>query len=167
MCWQRVVHDWATKHTCTQNENSGQYFHYFHYNLSEPQTLGSLILKQKTRLSPMDSFISSNKTHSVHCQKRGSLFLSVFRKSKIWRQVENTVEKRRGRKREKWAQQHCLFLHWLRTALFPPAPHFFGMHLLYNTVLVSTIQQSESAVCIHISPLFWISCLFRSPQSAE
>ena len=46
-------------------------------------------------------------------------------------------------------------------------PIFFGMHLVYNVVLVSTIQQSESAVCIHISPLFWIYCLYRSPQSAE
>ena len=34
-------------------------------------------------------------------------------------------------------------------------------------MLVSAIQQSESAVCIHISPLFWISFSFRLPQSPE
>ena len=30
---------------------------------------------------------------------------------------------------------------------------FFGLQLLYNVVLVSAKQQSESAVCLHISPL--------------
>ena len=31
-------------------------------------------------------------------------------------------------------------------------------------MLVSAVQQSESATCIHISPLFWISFPFMSPQ---
>ena len=31
---------------------------------------------------------------------------------------------------------------------------FIGVELLYNIVLVSTVQQSESAIRIHISPLF-------------
>ena len=44
---------------------------------------------------------------------------------------------------------------------------FFGVELLYNIVLVSTVQQSESAIYIHISPLFWISFAFRSPESTE
>ena len=39
--------------------------------------------------------------------------------------------------------------------------------MLYNGVLVSAVQQSESAIRIHISPLFWISFPFRSPQSTE
>ena len=30
-----------------------------------------------------------------------------------------------------------------------------------------TVQPSKSAICIHISPLFWISFLFRSLQSKE
>ena len=34
-------------------------------------------------------------------------------------------------------------------------------------LLVSTVQQSESAIRIHISPLFQISFPFRSPQSTE
>ena len=34
-------------------------------------------------------------------------------------------------------------------------------------MLISTVQQSESAICIYISPLFWISFSFRSPQSPE
>ena len=32
-------------------------------------------------------------------------------------------------------------------------------------MLVSTVQQSESAVCIHVAPLFWFSFPFKSPQS--
>ena len=37
--------------------------------------------------------------------------------------------------------------------------------MLYCAVLVSTVQQSEST--IHISPLFWISFPFRSPQTIK
>ena len=44
---------------------------------------------------------------------------------------------------------------------------FIGVYLLYNVVLVSTVQQSESAIRIHVSNLFWISFPFRSPQSTE
>ena len=44
---------------------------------------------------------------------------------------------------------------------------FTEVWLLYNVVLVSAVQQSESAIRIHISPLFWISFPFRSPQSTE
>ena len=36
----------------------------------------------------------------------------------------------------------------------------------YNVVLVSTVQ-SESTVGTRVSPLFWISLPFRSPQSTE
>ena len=42
-----------------------------------------------------------------------------------------------------------------------------GVQLLYNVVLVSAVQHSESAICTHISSLFWISIPFRSPQSTE
>jgi len=34
-------------------------------------------------------------------------------------------------------------------------------------MLVSTVQQSESILPIHISPLFWISFPFRLPQSRQ
>ena len=34
-------------------------------------------------------------------------------------------------------------------------------------MLISTLQQSESAIHIHISPPFWISVPFRSQQSTE
>lgn len=33
--------------------------------------------------------------------------------------------------------------------------------------LNSSVQQSESDICIHIFPLFWISFSFRSPQNTE
>ena len=44
---------------------------------------------------------------------------------------------------------------------------FTGVQLLFNVVLISAVQQSESAIHIHISPLFWISSPFRSAQSTE
>ena len=44
---------------------------------------------------------------------------------------------------------------------------FIGVQLLHNVVLVSSVQQSESAICIHISLPFWISFPFRSPKSTE
>ena len=45
--------------------------------------------------------------------------------------------------------------------------NFIRVQLLYSVVLVSAVQQSESAILIHVSPLFWISFPFRSPQSTE
>ena len=39
--------------------------------------------------------------------------------------------------------------------------------MLDNVVLVSSVQQSESAIRIHIFPLFWVSFPFRSPQNTE
>ena len=47
--------------------------------------------------------------------------------------------------------------------------HFFliGVYLLHNVVLVYAVQQSESAIPVRRSPLFWISFPFRSPQSPE
>ena len=44
---------------------------------------------------------------------------------------------------------------------------FFGVNLLYSVVFVSALQQSESVVCVHISPLFGISSPFRSPKRTE
>ena len=44
---------------------------------------------------------------------------------------------------------------------------FIGVELLYNVVLFYAVQWSESDIHIHISPLFWISFPFRSPQSTE
>ena len=38
--------------------------------------------------------------------------------------------------------------------------------MLYSIVLVSTVQQSESAITIFIFTLFWISFPFRSPRVA-
>ena len=43
---------------------------------------------------------------------------------------------------------------------------FIRVYLLYNVVLVSSVEQSESAMCIHVT-LFWISFSFRLPQSIE
>ena len=39
---------------------------------------------------------------------------------------------------------------------------FIGVYLLYSVILVSTTQQSESAIHIHLSLLFWISFPFCS-----
>ena len=35
--------------------------------------------------------------------------------------------------------------------------YLIGIYLLYNVVLVSAVQRSESAICIHISPPSWTS----------
>ena len=53
---------------------------------------------------------------------------------------------------------------------FPSSPFYFflifknfiGVLLLYGVVLVSAVQQSESAIRIHIPLLLWISFPFRS-----
>ena len=42
-----------------------------------------------------------------------------------------------------------------------------GVKLLYNAVLVCTVEQSEPVMCTHICPFFWISFPFKSPQSNE
>ena len=53
---------------------------------------------------------------------------------------------------------------WSRNILFVFIG-FIGVELLYHVVLVSAVQQSESARCTHIYCLFWISFPVRSPQS--
>ena len=45
--------------------------------------------------------------------------------------------------------------------------YFIGVYLLYTAMSVSAIQQKESAINIHKSPLFLISFPFRSPQSTK
>ena len=42
-----------------------------------------------------------------------------------------------------------------------------GVQLPCHVVFISATQHSESAVCIHTSPLYWISVPFRSPRSIE
>ena len=44
---------------------------------------------------------------------------------------------------------------------------FIRVLLHYSFVLVSTVQLSETAILIHMSPLFWIPFPFRSQQSTE
>ena len=39
--------------------------------------------------------------------------------------------------------------------------------MLYNVVLVSAVQQSESVIHMHVSLLPWVSIPSRSPQSIE
>ena len=40
------------------------------------------------------------------------------------------------------------------------------MQLLYNIVFISTAQQRESAICLHLSPLFFF-LPFRASESTE
>ena len=42
-----------------------------------------------------------------------------------------------------------------------------GVSLLYNVVLISTVQQSESAMRVHIFPPVCISFPFKASQSTE
>ena len=63
----------------------------------------------------------------------------------------------------------CLHLLDLLTVLCAKLPVFvlifIGVKWLYTVMLASTIRQSESAVCVYTSPVFWISFPFRSPLS--
>ena len=52
-------------------------------------------------------------------------------------------------------------------SLFSKKLIFIEVWLLYDIALVLTLQQSEPAIPIHISPLFWTSFPFRSPQGTE
>jgi len=58
-----------------------------------------------------------------------------------------------------------LFLPYINMHL----PRVNQLLLAYScfAMLVSTVQQSESILPIHISPLFWISFPFRLPQSRQ
>ena len=40
---------------------------------------------------------------------------------------------------------------------------FIGVQLLYNVVLVSVVQWSDSTICVHISPPSWTSLPFPTP----
>ena len=55
--------------------------------------------------------------------------------------------------------------YWAHRVFFPLI--FIGVGLLYNVVSVFAVQQSESAIHTHISPLFWTSFPFRSPKITE
>ena len=41
------------------------------------------------------------------------------------------------------------------------------LSLLYDVALVPAVQCRESAICLHLSPLFGVSFPLRSPQSIE
>ena len=57
---------------------------------------------------------------------------------------------------------------WSLTSAFTPLKKKkIGVLLLYIVVSVAAVLQGETAVCINISPLRWISFQFRSPQSTE
>ena len=42
-----------------------------------------------------------------------------------------------------------------------------GMYLLYSAVFFSAVWQNESAICIPVSPLLWISFQLGSPHSIK
>ena len=69
---------------------------------------------------------------------------------------------------------------WSPAILSPPGPgslislitlslqkNFIGVQLIYNVVLVSSIQQNDSVTHIHVSTLFKIIFPYRSLQSIE
>ena len=55
----------------------------------------------------------------------------------------------------------------LGTGYYPWGRKELGTTERLHFTFTSTVQQSESAMCIPISPRFWISFLFGSPQSTE
>lgn len=87
--------------------------------------------------------------------------------------VKNSWSLWNPRESRTWLFSFLFFCHWLiNFILFLKSlnfyfKQFFGVWLLYNVALDSAGHQSESAVCFHVSPLFWISFPLRSPQSIE
>ena len=80
----------------------------------------------------------------------------------------------------RWSQMffisRCAFLIWWRNpnkhTLIPEKQNFYlknfsGAWLIYNVVLVSSVQKSESVTCKHVSNLSWILFPFRSLWSIE
>ena len=66
-----------------------------------------------------------------------------------------------------WIKINCMFIfHDVQTDSFLLSV-FIGVQLIYNVVLVFAVQQSESVIHMHISPLFQISFPFRSPKNIE
>ena len=60
---------------------------------------------------------------------------------------------------------HVLTLSLLSILLSLIFKNFIRVLLLYGVVLVSAVQQSESAIHICIPPLLWISFPFRSESA--
>ena len=60
----------------------------------------------------------------------------------------------------------CVWI-WILCSIFFKKSIFIGVQLLYNVVLVSSVQKSDSSKHKYISPLFWTSFPFRLPQSIE
>ena len=57
----------------------------------------------------------------------------------------------------------CWYINFPITQCFLNFFFLIGVQLLYNVVLVSAVQQSESAICIHISPPSWTSLPPHTP----
>ena len=105
--------------------------------------------------------------HSQICTRRKWMtWIKVFKKCQYW-----------GEDLPHFIFRLCLELLWEmgEGSVTPRASitivfnffFFIGVLLLYNGVFVSAVQQSESAIRIHISPPSWISLPPRSPQSSE
>ena len=68
--------------------------------------------------------------------------------------------------KEKWVRQLEKRINNNRN-IFKFLKKIIVLWLLSSVVLISAVQQSESALCMCISPLFWIFFPFRSPESTE
>ena len=65
-------------------------------------------------------------------------------------------------------QKAKIFSFFLKNPKFPCLCSYFFLNFygsIFALQCISTVQQSESAICIHLSPGFWISFTFRSPLS--
>ena len=73
---------------------------------------------------------------------------------------------------EYWSRLPCPFSRGFSQPRDWTCVSCIGRWILYHWAttearLVSAVQQSESAIRLHMSPLFWISFPFRPPQSTE
>ena len=155
MVSQRVRHDWATEqeqHTpilkLTLNFSNGSKI--FHF------TIGNSVLKGNT-------LRKDNRLAVIHMEVQMTL-LSVVCGQDSWRKKKGQHNETVNSKQGPGYGPGFLFA-WLLACLGVEGVIFYfnksfiliEVQLLYNVVLVSAVQQCESAVCIHRSHLSWTS----------
>ena len=98
-------------------------------------------------------------THRNHCWTKSSHF--IYEQLMSWIQVHSSIFAWRIPWSEEPGRLQSLGHKKLDTTEWPT------LLLLYNVALVPGVWCCESAMCLHLSPLFWVSFPLRSPQSIE
>ena len=104
---------------------------------------------------------SRAKTHHSVCNQPVQLLPN------LWQFHKEKREKKKKKKRER--ERMLLHFHFY----FSLKKRHCFLYIFYCSIValqywfVSAVQQSESAICLYIPLLFWISFSFISPQNSE